>query len=64
MKTEEMTDIQIDDYLNKYERKEYKQQAVCNEEETKLKIIKNKIQQLKAEKWKRSSGKQMKIGEK
>ena len=62
--TQEITDIQIDDYLNKYERKEYKQQAVCNEEEKILKAIKNKIQFLKAEKWQRSSKKQMKIGDK
>ena len=38
-----MTDKQIEEYLNLYERKEYKQQAVCNEEEKKLKVIKNKI---------------------
>ena len=64
MKTEEMTDIQIEDYLNKYERKKYKQQVVRNEEEKILKAIKNKIQLLKAEKWQRSSKKQMKIGDK
>ena len=58
-----MTDNQIEEYLNLYERKEYKQQGVCNEEEKKLKVIKNKIQILKAERGSRRS-KQMRIGEK
>ena len=63
MKIEEMTDVQIADYLRKFEFQRYNQLEKVTKEQAELKKIETQIQKLKAERNVRNSRiQQLKIG--
>ena len=63
MKIEEMTDVQIADYLRKFEFQRYNQLEKLTKEQAELKKIETQIQKLKAERNVRNSRiQQLKIG--